>query len=58
MRSWRGGNRDRPHAFGELEAGVQEILIDEATLQGRIAELGAEITRDATKAASRCSSAS
>ncbi len=30
----------------ELEAGVQEILIDEPTLQGRIAELGAEITRD------------
>jgi hypoxanthine phosphoribosyltransferase len=30
----------------ELEAGVQDILIDEATLQGRIAELGAEITRD------------
>ena len=30
----------------ELEAGVQEILIDEATLQGRITELGAEITRD------------
>jgi hypoxanthine phosphoribosyltransferase len=30
----------------ELEAGVQEILIDEATLQARIAELGAEITRD------------
>jgi hypoxanthine phosphoribosyltransferase len=30
----------------ELEAGVQEILIDEATLQGRIVELGAEITRD------------
>jgi hypoxanthine phosphoribosyltransferase len=30
----------------ELEAGVQEILIDEATLQGRIGEIGAEISRD------------
>ena len=30
----------------ELEAGVQQVLIDEATLQGRIGELGAEITRD------------
>jgi hypoxanthine phosphoribosyltransferase len=30
----------------ELEAGVQEILIEEATLHARIAELGAEITRD------------
>jgi hypoxanthine phosphoribosyltransferase len=30
----------------ELTAGVQEILIDEATLQGRIGELGAEITED------------
>jgi hypoxanthine phosphoribosyltransferase len=29
-----------------LTAGVQEILIDEPTLQGRIAELGAEITQD------------
>jgi hypoxanthine phosphoribosyltransferase len=30
----------------ELTAGVQEILIDEATLQGRIRELGAEIAED------------
>jgi hypoxanthine phosphoribosyltransferase len=30
----------------ELEAGVDDVLIDEPTLQGRIAELGAEITRD------------
>jgi len=33
-------------AADELVAGVQEILIDEPTLQGRIDELGAEITRD------------
>jgi hypoxanthine phosphoribosyltransferase len=31
-----------------LTAGVQEVLIDEATLQARIAELGAEITQDYT----------
>jgi hypoxanthine phosphoribosyltransferase len=30
----------------ELEPGVQEILIDAPTLQARVAELGAEITRD------------
>ncbi len=30
----------------ELTAGVQEILIDEATLQARISELGSEITED------------
>jgi hypoxanthine phosphoribosyltransferase len=30
----------------ELEQAVGEILIDEATLQGRIAELGAEISTD------------
>ena len=30
----------------ELEAGVQQVLIDEATLQRRIDEPGAEITRD------------
>ncbi len=30
----------------DLTAGVQEILIDEATLQGRIRELGAEIAED------------
>jgi hypoxanthine phosphoribosyltransferase len=30
----------------ELTAGVQEILIDEATLHARISELGDEITRD------------
>jgi hypoxanthine phosphoribosyltransferase len=30
----------------ELEKGVEEILIDENALQSRIAELGAEITRD------------
>jgi hypoxanthine phosphoribosyltransferase len=30
----------------ELEPGVQEILIDEQTLQARVAELGAEITHD------------
>ncbi len=30
----------------ELTAGVGEILIDEATLQARVAELGAAITRD------------
>ncbi len=30
----------------ELTAGVQEILIDEGTLQARVAELGAEITED------------
>jgi hypoxanthine phosphoribosyltransferase len=30
----------------ELTADVQEVLIDEATLQARVAELGAEITRD------------
>jgi hypoxanthine phosphoribosyltransferase len=30
----------------ELAAGVAEILIDESTLQARIAELGAEVTRD------------
>ncbi|HEX2044996.1 MAG TPA: hypoxanthine phosphoribosyltransferase [Gaiellaceae bacterium] len=30
----------------ELAAAVEEILIDEETLQGRIAELGAEITND------------
>jgi hypoxanthine phosphoribosyltransferase len=30
----------------ELTAGVQEILIDEATLQARIRELGAEIVED------------
>jgi hypoxanthine phosphoribosyltransferase len=35
-----------PTLSSELEVGVQEILIDEATLQARIAELGAEITRD------------
>jgi hypoxanthine phosphoribosyltransferase len=30
----------------ELTAGVSEILIDEPTLQARVAELGAEITED------------
>jgi len=30
----------------ELTAGVAEILIDEATLQTRVAELGAEVTAD------------
>jgi hypoxanthine phosphoribosyltransferase len=30
----------------ELEPGIQEVLIDEQTLQARVAELGAEITRD------------
>ena len=30
----------------ELAAGVQEVLIDQRTLQARIAELGAAITRD------------
>jgi hypoxanthine phosphoribosyltransferase len=30
----------------DLAAGVSEVLIDEATLQGRITELGAEITAD------------
>jgi hypoxanthine phosphoribosyltransferase len=30
----------------ELAAAVEEVLIDEETLQGRIAELGAEITAD------------
>ena len=30
----------------ELTAGVGEILIDESTLQGRIAELGAQVTED------------
>jgi hypoxanthine phosphoribosyltransferase len=30
----------------QLTAGVQEILIDEATLQARITELGGEITED------------
>jgi hypoxanthine phosphoribosyltransferase len=30
----------------ELAAGVAEILIDEETLQARIAELGADVTRD------------
>jgi hypoxanthine phosphoribosyltransferase len=30
----------------QLTAGVQEVLIDEATLQARIAELGGEITED------------
>jgi hypoxanthine phosphoribosyltransferase len=29
-----------------LEAGVEEVLIDEATLQARIDELGAAVTRD------------
>jgi hypoxanthine phosphoribosyltransferase len=32
----------------ELERGVEEILIDEATLQARIAELGEEISADYT----------
>jgi hypoxanthine phosphoribosyltransferase len=30
----------------ELEPGIQEVLIDEQTLQARVAELGTEITRD------------
>ena len=30
----------------ELTAGVGEVLIDESTLQGRIAELGAQVTED------------
>ena len=30
----------------ELRSAVEEVLIDEATLQGRVAELGAEITED------------
>ena len=30
----------------ELTAGVEEILVDEASLQARVAELGAEITAD------------
>ena len=30
----------------ELTAGVEEILVDEAALQARVAELGAEITAD------------
>jgi len=33
-------------ATAELSAGVQEILIDEATLQARIAELGERVTAD------------
>ena len=33
-------------ATAELSAGVQEILIDEATLQARIAELGERVTGD------------
>jgi hypoxanthine phosphoribosyltransferase len=35
-----------PTLSSELEAGVQEILIDETKLQERIAEIGADITRD------------
>ena len=33
-------------ATAELGAGVQEVLIDEATLQARIAELGERVTQD------------
>ncbi len=33
-------------SVNELTAAVEEVLIDEDTLQGRIAELGAEITDD------------
>ena len=33
-------------ATAELAAGVQEVLIDEETLQARIAELGRRVTRD------------
>ena len=33
-------------ATAELSAGVQEVLIDEETLQARIAELGQRVTRD------------
>jgi hypoxanthine phosphoribosyltransferase len=33
-------------SVNELTAAVEEVLIDEGTLQGRIAELGAEITDD------------
>ena len=33
-------------SVNELTAAVAEILIDEDTLQGRIAELGAEISED------------
>jgi hypoxanthine phosphoribosyltransferase len=40
-----GAVREDP-AHEELAAGVSEILIDEATLQERIAVLGAEVTRD------------
>ncbi len=35
-----------PMLVDELAAGVAEILIDEETLQPRIGELGAEVTRD------------
>jgi hypoxanthine phosphoribosyltransferase len=40
-----GAVREGP-AHEELAAGVSEILIEEATLQERIAVLGAEVTRD------------
>ncbi len=43
----------------ELERGVGEMLIDEAALQARIAELGEEISAFyARERATRCSSAS
>ncbi len=35
-----------PRVAGELTAGVAEILIDEATLHARIAELGAAVSED------------
>ncbi|HYM63931.1 MAG TPA: hypoxanthine phosphoribosyltransferase [Gaiellaceae bacterium] len=52
-RSGLGGRRHRheerelsqSHAT-ELAAGVEEVLVDEAALQARVAELGAEITAD------------
>jgi hypoxanthine phosphoribosyltransferase len=35
-----------PTVVDGLAAGVEEVLIDEETLQARVAELGAEVTRD------------